>query len=66
MLNSARISTDSSIGDLNGFKFLRLKRENEKALAATVTDNRTPASLVAVKIKVASAICSSVEWIAYG
>lgn len=27
MLNSARILRDSSIGDLNDFKFFRLKRE---------------------------------------
>ena len=59
MLNSARISADSSIGDLNGVKFFLLKREKESALAATVTETKTPASFVAVKKNVVSVISSN-------
>lgn len=61
MLNSARISADSSIGDLNGLKFFRLKREKEKALAATVKETKTPASLVAVKNNVVSVISVNIS-----
>lgn len=46
-LKSARVSSDSSIGDWNGRRFFFQKREKEKALAATVTVTSSPASFVA-------------------
>lgn len=56
-LKTARTSADSSMGVLKGRRFLRRKREKEKALAATVSVTRIPASFVAdTKSAAASAI----------
>jgi hypothetical protein len=49
MLKSARVSEDSSIGEVKRRRFLLRKREKENALAATVRVTKAPASLVAVR-----------------